>query len=103
VTTTAAWQKLFHPDPKIGFLSGAADLAAKYAAGALTPEKMAVAGKLIFNQRVCALLTGIFLCVLWIVIADMLRIAWRAWRGDAVHSHAEAPYERSRYAEVPNG
>jgi carbon starvation protein len=100
VTTTAALQKLFHPDPRIGFLSGAADLAAKYAAGALAPEKMAIAGKLIFNQRVCALLTGIFLCVLWIVIADMLRIAWRAWRGEPVSAGSEAPYQRSRFPEA---
>jgi len=61
VTTTAAWQKIFSDDPRHGFLAGAADLAAKAAAGTLSPERLAIADKLIFNQRICALLAGIFL------------------------------------------
>jgi carbon starvation protein len=95
VTTTAAVQKIFHPNPAIGFLAGATDLALKHAAGALTPEKASVASKLVFNQRLCALLTGLFLCVLWIVIADMLRIAWRAWKGGPTPSGTESAYQRT--------
>ncbi len=34
VTTTAAWQKIFAVEPRIGFLAGANDLAQKLAAGA---------------------------------------------------------------------
>jgi carbon starvation protein len=99
ITTSAAFQKMFADDPKIGFLAGAADLAAKLDAGTLPPEKAAVAQQLIFNQRLCALLTGIFLCVLWIVIVDMLRIALKAWRGEEVGSQAEVPYHRSSFAQ----
>jgi carbon starvation protein len=98
VTTTAAFQKMFDDDPRIGFLAGAADLAAKLAAGALTPDNAAVGGQLIFNQRLCALLTGIFLCVLWIVIVDTLRIAVKSWRGRQERSQGEVPYRRSRLA-----
>lgn len=103
VTTSAAWEKIFSANPKIGFLSGAADLATKLAAGMLAPDKAAVAGKLIFNQRLDAVLTAFFLVVLWIVIADMLRIAWRANRGVAQPSLGEAPYQRSQYAEAAHG
>jgi carbon starvation protein len=98
VTTVAAGEKLMSPNPKIGFLSGAADLAAKLAAGVLPPDKAALAGKLIFNQRLDAVLTAFFLFVLWAVIIDMLRIAARVARGAPYRASPEAPYQRSRYA-----
>jgi carbon starvation protein len=100
VTTTAAWEKLFSANPKIGFLAGASDLATKLAAGALTPERAAVAGKLIFNQRLDAALTAFFLFVLWAVIVDMLRIAWQVRQGAAIRPSAEVPYQRSHFPEA---
>ncbi len=92
VTTTAAWQKITSPDPRIGFLAAANDLAAKLAAGLLPPERAAVAPKLIFNQQLDAWLTVFFLLVLWIVIADMLRVCWRVLTGRSVLPSSEAPY-----------
>ena len=102
VTSAAAWQKLTSAEPKIGFLSGASDLAARLAAGTLPPDKAAVAGKLIFNQRLDALLTAFFLCVLWAVIVDMLHVVWKVRAGAPVRASAEAPYRRSQLAEVAN-
>jgi len=102
VTTTAAWEKLFSANPKIGFFAGASDLAAKLAAGVLPPEKAAVAGKLIFNQRLDAALTAFFLFVLWAVIVDMLRIAWRRASGSPVPASPESAYERTRLVEGAN-
>jgi carbon starvation protein len=99
VTTTAAWEKLFSANPKIGFFAGASDLAAKLASGTLPPDKAAVAGKLIFNQRLDALLTAFFLFVLWAVIVDMLRIAWRRSRGAAVPASPEAAYQHTRLVD----
>ena len=96
VTSTAAWQKLFSENPKLGFLAGANDMAAKLAAGALSPDKAAVAGKLIFNQRLDAALTAFFLCVLWAVIIDMLRIAWAVSQGQPLKASPEAPYQKTR-------
>ena len=95
VTTAASWEKLASDNPKIGFLSGASDLAAKLAAGVLPPDKAAVAGQLVFNQRLDALLTAFFLCVLWAVILDMLNVAWKIRRGTAAAGSAEVPYQRS--------
>ena len=60
VTTTAAFQKIFSADPKLGFFAGADDLAAKLAAGTLTPERAAVAPQLIFNQQLDGWLTLFF-------------------------------------------
>ena len=102
MTSTAAWQKLFSLDPRIGFLAGASDLAEKIAAGALAMDKAAVAGKLMINLRIDAALTAFFLLVLWAVILDMLSIGWRAYRGEPLASAAEAPYQRTQYAGVAN-
>ncbi len=99
VTTTAAFEKLFSANPRIGFFAGAADLAAKLAAGALPPAKAAVAGRLIFNQRLDALLTGFFLIVLWVVVGDMLRVAVRRLRGAPLGASPEAPYQRTQFVE----
>jgi len=102
VTSTAALEKIGSDNPKIGFLAGAADLAAKLAAGALPPGKAEHAGQLIFNQRLDALLTAFFLCVLWSVILDMLRIAWRQLHGAPVPRGSEAPYVRWQLPEAAN-
>jgi carbon starvation protein len=43
VTSVAAWQKITSDDPRIGFFAAARDLADKLAAGALPPDRAAVA------------------------------------------------------------
>jgi carbon starvation protein len=96
VTTTAAIQKIFSTDPKLGFFAGASDMAAKLAAGTLSPERAAVAPQLIFNQNLDGWLTVFFTIVLWVVIADMLRIAYRRMRGLPVPQGVEAPYTVSQ-------
>jgi len=88
---------------KIGFLAGANDLAHKAALGLLPPEKAAVAGKIILNQRIDAFLTAFFLVVLWTVILDMLRVTLRVRRGQSVRAGAEVPYQRTRLAEASRG
>jgi carbon starvation protein len=92
ITTAAAWQKLFSEDPRLGFLAGANDLAAKFTAGTLPVKQMAVAPQLIFNQRLDAGITVFFTVVLWIVIFDMLRIIMRVHRGLPVLPSSEAAY-----------
>src|SRR6185369_13910290 len=42
VCTIASIEKVFSPNPGVGFLSGAADMAAKLAAGTLPPDRAAV-------------------------------------------------------------
>ncbi len=71
VTSTAAWQKIFSDDIRVGFFAAANDLATKLAAGVLPPDKAAVAPHLIFNQQLDAYLTMFFIIVLWVVIFDM--------------------------------
>ncbi|OIQ74344.1 carbon starvation protein A [mine drainage metagenome] len=99
VTSTAAWEKIFSADTRIGFLAAARDMAAKLAAGGLPPEKAAVAPTLIFNQRLDAWLTMFFLATLWVIVLDMLRVSARHLSGKAVPPVSESPHVPSRLVE----
>jgi carbon starvation protein len=92
VCTWGAVEKSFSANPQIGFLSGAADMAARLAAGSLAPEKAAVAPQLILGQRIDAALAVVFAALLWVVIVDMLRVAWRTVSGRPVPPLSETPY-----------
>jgi carbon starvation protein len=81
-------------DARVSFLAGAAKLEAELLAGTLPAAKAAVAPQLIFNQRLDAVLMSVFVVLLWIVIADMLRVAWRVRRGLPVRPSSETPHER---------
>jgi carbon starvation protein len=91
VTTSATWEKVVSLDPRVGFLAAADQLASKLAAGQLPAEQAAVAPQLIFNQRLDAVLAMLLTAILWIVIADTLRVAWRVRRGLPVLPSSEAP------------
>jgi carbon starvation protein len=92
--TWAAWEKVFSPNPAIGFLAGADDLAAKIAAGALGPEKAI----LVTGQRIDAFLAALFVIILWTVIIEMLRMSLRFQAGKAVPPLAESGYVRTQLA-----
>jgi len=74
VTTAAAWDKLFSPDLRVGFLSHANDLAAKLDAGTLTGAAADQAPQLIFNDRLDAALTLFFLITVWVLVVETVRI-----------------------------
>jgi len=92
ITSSAAWEKITSPDVRIGFLAAANDLAGKLASGVLPPEKAAFAPTLIFNQRLDAALTLFFVCLLWLIVLDMLRICARHLNGKPVPPLSEAPH-----------
>jgi len=99
VTSSAAWQKIFSDDIRVGFFAAANDLATKLAAGALPPEKAAVAPQLIFNQQLDAYLTMFFVAVLWVVIIDMLYVTYKYLSGKPVLPLTESAREPSRLVE----
>src|SRR5690606_10686846 len=92
VTTSATWEKVVSSDPRVGFLAAANQLATKLASGALPPEQAAVAPQLIFNQRLDAVLAVLLTLILWVVIADMIRVSLRTVRGLPVPPNSEAPH-----------
>lgn len=99
ITTTAAMQKIFSEDVRIGFFAAANDLSAKLVAGTLPADKAAIAPQLIFNQHLDAYLTLFFVSVLWVVILDMLWMCARHLNGKPVPKLSEAPHEPSRMVE----
>ena len=96
ITTTAAYQKIFSDDIRVGFFAAANDLSAKLASGVLPADKAAVAPQLIFNQHLDAYLTMFFVAVLWVVIIDMLAVCARHLKGKPVLPLSEVPHIETR-------
>jgi carbon starvation protein len=99
VTTTAAWQKLFSPDTRVGFLSHANDLAAQLEAGSLTGAAASQAPQLIFNDRLDAALTLFFLITVWVLIFETARICYARLSGGRCPPLSETPHVATRLAE----
>ncbi len=95
VTSTASYQKIFSEDLRVGFFAAANHLSTQLAAGTLSASKAAVAPQLIFNQHLDAYLTMFFVAVLWIMIINMLTIAWRHLNGKLLLSSSETAYVKT--------
>jgi carbon starvation protein len=99
VTTAAAWQKLFSPEPRIGFLSHARDLADRLAAGTLSDAMAAQAPQLIFNDRLDAVLTAFFLITIWVLLFETARVGYCILKGRRHPPFSESPHVPSRLVE----
>jgi carbon starvation protein len=80
-TLTAGWQKLFHADPRIGFLSHADRYADALARGELLAPAKTVAEmrQIILNDRIDAALCAFFIAVVLAIVAYGVAAARRAW------------------------
>jgi carbon starvation protein len=67
VTFTAGLEKIFSPDPHLGFLAHATALAS---AASITKTTQAV----IFNERLDAVVCGTFLGLVTIIVIDSVRV-----------------------------
>ena len=81
VTMTAGWQKISSADPRIGFLAQADALSAKLAGGLVPPEKLLETHTVIFNARLDAAVTALFMTLVAIVVLDAARVWWRTLSG----------------------
>jgi carbon starvation protein len=70
VTLTAGWQKVFADDPRLGFLAHAGLVAQQIASGAVEPARGA---RLIFNDRLDAVVAIAFMVVTVLVVAASAR------------------------------
>jgi carbon starvation protein len=74
VTMSAGWLKIFAPDRRLGFLAQADYLTAQIASGALPAEKLPETHAFIFNARLDAALTALFMVLVTIVVVDAARV-----------------------------
>jgi carbon starvation protein len=84
VTLTASWQKIFSPDPAIGFFAQRA-----------AAESLADARQILVNTTVDGILSILFAVMIIIVIADASRIWFGLIFGSKQPELSEAPYEES--------
>src|SRR5688572_13433863 len=69
-TLTAGWQKVFADDPRLGFLAHAASVGEQISTGAVSAS---VGARLIFNDRLDAALTMIFMVITVLVLLASAR------------------------------
>jgi carbon starvation protein len=75
VTFAAAFSKIFHPSPRVGFVAMAEKLTAELAAGKVSAAKRVATEALIFNNYLDAVAAGIFL----VLVIAILVVSIREW------------------------
>ncbi len=100
-TLTAGWQKIFHSDPRIGFVAHANKYQAAHDAGEiLAPAKSILdMERIIFNDYVNASLAGFFIFVVLAVLFYGVRTVMEARRANAPTAK-ESPYVAMPVAQV---
>ncbi|MCZ2150573.1 MAG: carbon starvation protein A [Bryobacterales bacterium] len=96
VTYTAAWQKIFSPLPRIGFLSQADQLRNLMDSGKVAASRMVETQTLIFNNRLDAAVCGIFLILVTAILLDSLRLWAGILRGTREAKVSESPFVLSQ-------
>jgi carbon starvation protein len=95
ITFTASWHKVFDPSPRIGFLAQARQLAA----GPTTSET----ARLIFNNRLDAVVTDILVVMVALVLLESTRQWLEILRGKKESRLSESPFVMTRIAEEGQG
>ena len=70
---TAGWEKLFSDAPRIGFLAQADQLQGLLDAGEIAAAKVAETQTVIFNAKLDAVITGLFMIMVATVLVDSIR------------------------------
>jgi carbon starvation protein len=96
VTYTAAWQKIFSPLPRVGFLAQASQLESAIANGAIALGKPGEMQAVIFNARLDAVVCGIFLVLVTMILIDSIRLWIGIARGTRPALSREAAFVPTR-------
>ena len=96
VTFAAGFDKIFSPQPSIGFLAHASALQSAVAAGKIGGAKLAETHAVIFNERLDALVCGVFLVLVFVVLVDSARVWVGLLRKTRAMVSSEAPFIATR-------
>jgi carbon starvation protein len=91
VCFTAGWQKIFAPEPALGFLAQANQLA--------QGPQTATTAALIFNARLDAAVTAVFLVLVAVILIDSIRVWVKVLGGAKKIELNETPYIATNLAE----
>jgi carbon starvation protein len=95
VTMTAGYQKIFSPLPALGFLSHAQKVRDQIASGALpTGTTAEMAGRMIMNDNVDALVAGFFLVAVIVILFESARSWIAVLNKSRIPRNSEIPYTR---------
>ncbi|MEO8602173.1 MAG: carbon starvation CstA family protein [bacterium] len=83
VTMTAGYQKVLSDDPTLGFLAQAGKLSAALDAGTIAAEKIRDTHSQIFNLRLDAALTTLFMALVGLIVVEAARVWYRVIGGRA--------------------
>ena len=92
VTFTAGWEKIFSLEPRLGFLAQANALQSALAAGKIAAGNVVSTQTQIFNNRLDAVVCGIFMVLVAITLLDSFRVWYGLLRGTRPKVTAEAPF-----------
>jgi carbon starvation protein len=91
-TFTAGWQKMFSPEPKLGFLAQAALLENTLRSGQLTSAQLSATQTLIFNNTLDAAVCGTLMLLVAITVIDSTRVWYLILRGSQKPVTSETPF-----------
>ena len=97
ITMTASYQKLFDPNPRIGFLSYVNVLTAQLAAGKIPAAKIAETQHVIFNQRLDAAVTVVLAGMVAVLIIEALIQWYKLLSRRAQPTLHESPYVATQW------
>jgi carbon starvation protein len=97
VTMTASYQKIFDSSPRLGFLSYANALAAQIVTGKIPTAKIADTQRVIFNQRLDAVVTAVLAAMILVLIVEALLQWYRILSARANVALHESPYVATRW------
>lgn len=92
ITMTAGWMKIFSPDLNLGFLSAAAKLREKLAAGAPNAHIEETWERLVFGHMANTAVTATFLLLVLLVVGANIRIWWKILAMREIETLHEDPY-----------
>lgn len=105
VTLTASYQKIFSPDPTLGFWAQRQRYQAALDAGETslgTARSVEDMQQVVFNTTLDTVLTALFATLILIILADSMRVWVTALRGGPLPGGSEDPYVRSTIV-APSG
>ncbi len=103
ITMSASYAKIFDPSPRIGLLANANALAAQIAAGTIPAAKLVETHRLIFNQRLDAVVTAVLALMILVLIVEAIAQWYSILRRSREPILHESPYIATRWAEDFSG